>query len=83
MSIVKSDPMTITAQHLSNPLLTNFLFIIRPNEVMPTVKFSDKQWDKIESSYNKDLEKAANSMTVKVFESDEILKTMIKNQKSN
>lgn len=82
-SIVKMKGIVNTAQHLSNPLLTDFLFITRPNEVMPTVKFSDKQWDKIESSYNKNLGKAANSMTVKVFESDEILKTMIKNQKSN
>ena len=46
-----------TAQHLTNPLLTNFLFITRPNEVMPKLKFSDKQWDNIEDSYNKDLDR--------------------------
>jgi hypothetical protein len=70
-----------TAQHLSHPLLTNFLFITRPNEVMPKMKFSDKQWDKIEASYKKDLRRTVNSMSIKAYESDEILKAMVKNQK--
>lgn len=70
-----------TAQHLSHPLLTNFLFITRPNEVMPKMKFSDKQWDKIEASYKKDLKRTVNSMSIKAYESDEILKAMVKNQK--
>jgi hypothetical protein len=50
---------------------------------MPKMKFSDKQWDKIETSYKKDLKRAANSMSIKAYESDEILKAMIKNQKNN
>jgi len=70
-----------TAQHLSHPLLTNFLFITRPNEVMPKMKFSDKQWDKIEASYKKNLKRTVNSMSIKAYESDEILKAMVKNKK--
>ena len=63
-----------TAQKLSHPLLTNFLFITRPNEIIPKVTFSDIQWNKIEESYNSNLNRATNSMTWKAFESDEMLK---------
>jgi len=48
---------------------------------MPKMKFSDKQWDKIEASYKKNLKRTVNSMSIKAYESDEILKAMVKNKK--
>jgi hypothetical protein len=63
-----------TAQHLSNPLLTHFFFIARPNEVMPKMGFSERQWVKIENAYKKNPERAEKSMTLKAVEGDNILK---------
>lgn len=73
-SKIKMRGKAKTAQKLSHPLLTNFLFITRPNEIIPKVTFSDIQWNKIEESYNSNLNRSTNSMTWKAFLSDEMLK---------
>lgn len=63
-----------TAQKISNPRIANFVFLTRQNEVMGDVSFSEKQQKVIEKSYLENYEKALESMTVKAFESDSILK---------
>ena len=63
-----------TAQHLYNPILNRFFFIDRPNEVIPKMNFSKRQWDKIENSYKKNLDRAEKSMTLKAVEADMLLK---------
>ena len=63
-----------TAQKITNPKIVNFLFITRPNEAMGKVSYSEKQEKVIEKSYLANPEKAFNSITVKAFESDMILK---------
>lgn len=67
-----------SAQGIKNQKLVQFLFIDRPNEIMPIMKFSDKQLAKISESYEKDKEKSFKSLTVRAFESDIILKSKIK-----
>jgi len=63
-----------TAQHLSNPLLTHFFFIDRPNEVMPKMAFSKWQKDKIENAYKRNPARVEKSLTLKAVEGDNILK---------
>ena len=63
-----------TAQHLYNPLLTSFFFIDRPNEVIPQMGFSERQWGKIEKAYKSNPTRAEKSMTLKAVEADNILK---------
>ena len=58
-----------------------FLLIIRPNEVIPKITYSEKQWAKIGAFYKKNVERAHDSMTLKAFESDEILKIIKEKQK--
>jgi len=69
----------ITAQKIKNQKLVRFLFIDRPNEVMPLMKFSNKQQNNIANSYDKDIDKAFNSLTVRAFEADLFLKSKTKN----
>lgn len=59
-----------TAQTVKNQDIVNFLFITRPNEVMPGIEYSDKQKTAIEKAYEKNPEKSANSLTVKAAGSD-------------
>ncbi|MCD4692532.1 MAG: hypothetical protein K8R79_06445 [Calditrichales bacterium] len=69
-----------TGQKISNPDIVNFLFINRPNDIFNKMEFSEKQKKVIEESYKNDLEKSFNSLTMRAFESDQILK--IKKSKS-
>lgn len=63
-----------TAQHLYNPILNRFVFINRPNEVMSKISFSERQWGKIENAYKENPTRVSKSMTLKVAESDILLK---------
>ena len=63
-----------TVQWLHNPLINNFIFIDRPNQIFPKLKFSENQAEVIRKSYLKDADRVANSLTMKAHEADMIIK---------
>ena len=63
-----------TGQKISHPDIVDFLFIKRPNEIFSKIKFSDRQKKVVEKSYNKNLEKSLESLTLTAYASDKFLK---------
>jgi hypothetical protein len=62
-----------TAQNLQNYEINEFIFITRPNEVMPLMKYSEKQQKKISTDFQSKLKTAKNLNVAYAIYSDQIL----------
>jgi hypothetical protein len=65
-----------TVQRILNTSICNFIFINRPNDALAKMEISEKQQEIMERSYNKDIERSKNSMTIRAFEADIILRQL-------
>lgn len=58
------------AQNLKNSEIANFIYIDRPNEVIPKWEMSDNQWQKIEDSFKSNPERVKDSLTIHAHNAD-------------
>jgi hypothetical protein len=65
-----------TVQRVLNTSICNFIFIDRPNDALPKMEISEKQQEIMDRSYKKNMDKTKNSMTMRAFEADMIIRQL-------
>jgi hypothetical protein len=77
-ALIKKKGSVLTAQHLNNPHLNEFIFITRPNEAFKNYKISLKQQKKIDVDTIQKFSKAKSLQSIFITRSDKMMMKMKK-----
>lgn len=78
--LLRKKSVLKTAQNLQNSILNEFVFITRPNEVMPLMKYSSKQKQKISNDFTSKISTAKSLQVAYAIHSDKVMKKRMKSK---